>query len=44
MCYERSEGEVKIIDELHKRLFLSGDEIYFDDILEIVIKTQEQEI
>jgi len=37
MRYEQVEGEIHIIDELHKRIFLCGREIRFDDILGIEI-------
>ena len=37
-CYEQTEGTVQLIDDLHKRLFVCGREIMFDDILEISFK------
>ena len=41
--YEQSEGQIQIIDELHKRLFIGGMEICFRDILEIVIDGRREE-
>ena len=41
--YEQAEGEVRIIDSLHKRLFICGREINFGDILEISIVETRRE-
>ena len=37
-CYEQTEGNVQLIDDLHGRLFVCGREILFDDVLEISLK------
>ena len=42
--YEQSEGAISIIDDLHKRLFLCGKEIRFEDILEISAKERDAKI
>lgn len=43
-CYDQTDGDVRIIDELHGRLFVGGKEILFGDILDIALKKSKGEI